>query len=312
MPITLERAQNTSLGKVRLSRFGAHWFDRSTGLNILLDEVAVPRASWSRAPRYASIALTNACELRCPFCYAPKVPARLESDAVLSWAIELDHAGTLGIGFGGGEPTAHSEFALICSEVARRTRMAVTFTTHGHRMTSDLADAFRGSVHFIRVSMDGCGATYERLRGRSFSEFARRVETIATIAPFGFNVVVNDETVHELDAIEVFAAEVGASEVLFLPEQPVGGRPGISARACERLTEWILSRPTQMRLAISEATVPDGVPIAQPFAGEAALDAHVHLDAQGILRPHAYAQEGVPIATSVIDALDQLRSVVEK
>jgi MoaA/NifB/PqqE/SkfB family radical SAM enzyme len=175
---------------------------------------------------------------------------------VLSWAVELDNEGALGIGFGGGEPSAHPEFALICSEVARRTNMAVTFTTHGHRMTGGLADALRGSVHFIRVSMDGCGATYERLRGRSFSEFARRVEIIATVAPFGLNVVVNDQTVKDLDSIEAFAADVCSSEVLFLPEQPVGGRPGISASACKRLTEWILNRRSQLRLAISEANVP--------------------------------------------------------
>jgi hypothetical protein len=160
--------------------------------------------------------------------------------------------------------------------------------------------------------MDGYGATYERFRGRSFSEFARRVEIIATVAPFGLNVVVNDDTVHDLDPIDAFAAEVGASEVLLLPEQPVGARPGIGTRASERLTAWILSRRAPVRLAISEATVPDGVPLAQPFAGETPLDAHVHLDAQGILRPHAYAREGVPIATSVIGALDQLRTAIEK
>lgn len=94
-------------GKVRFSRSGAHWFDRTSGLNILLDDLEIPRECWSRAPRYVSIALTNACELRCPFCYAPKVPGRLKANAVLSWVAELGRAGALGIGFGGGEPTAH-------------------------------------------------------------------------------------------------------------------------------------------------------------------------------------------------------------
>src|SRR5438132_1158110 len=103
-------------GKVRLSRSGAHWFDRTSGLNILLDDVEVPKKRWSRGPRFVSIALTNACELRCPFCYAPKIPGRLKSDDVLTWVEELDRAGTLGVGFGGGEPTAHPDFARICVE----------------------------------------------------------------------------------------------------------------------------------------------------------------------------------------------------
>jgi hypothetical protein len=52
--------------KVRLSEAGVHLFDRVTGLNVLLDEVTVPAAQFSRAPRYLSVALTNVCELRCP------------------------------------------------------------------------------------------------------------------------------------------------------------------------------------------------------------------------------------------------------
>lgn len=305
------RADAHRLGKIRLSSAGVHWFERSSGLNILLDEICVPEVSWSRAPRYASVALTNACELQCPFCYAPKLPARLASRSVLAWALELDAEGALGIGFGGGEPTAHPEFVHICSEVAQRTKMAVTFTTHGHRMTSALANALRGNVHFIRVSMDGYGATYERFRGRAFSAFVRKLEIVAMIAPFGLNVVVNDETVADLDAVAHFAVEAGAVELLLLPEQPVGARPGISAQACKALGEWILGNRSRIRLAISEARVPDEVPLARPYTQERPLDAHVHIDARGILRPHAYAQVGVPIAGPLMDALVKLRSRVQ-
>src|SRR5262249_44044550 len=148
------------------------------------------------------------------FCYAPKIPGRLKLDDVLSWVEELDSAGTLGVGFGGGEPTAHPDFARICVESARRSKMAVTFTTHGDRIDDELAAALRGSVHFIRMSMDGVGATYERLRGRSFARFQRQVEIVATVAPFGLNVVINDETVEELDGIIAFASKAGAAEVL--------------------------------------------------------------------------------------------------
>ena len=89
-------------GKIRLSRRGVQWFDRVSGLNILLDEVSIPPERWSRAPRYVSIALTNACELRCAFCYAPKTPARLDASVVSGWIDELDLAGCLRVGFGGG------------------------------------------------------------------------------------------------------------------------------------------------------------------------------------------------------------------
>lgn len=183
--------------------------------------------------------------------------------------------------------------------------MAVTFTTHGHRMDLELAAALRGSVHFVRASMDGVGATYARLRGRSFEAFQRHLEIIASVAPFGLNVVINDETVEELVEIASFARKVGAAEVLLLPEQPVGNRPGISQSASQRLEEWVSSAAPGVRLAISEAGVTDGMPLAKPFADEAPLDAHV--DARGHLKAHAYATDGIPVGTSILDSLDQLR-----
>jgi sulfatase maturation enzyme AslB (radical SAM superfamily) len=121
--------------KVRLCEAGVHLFDRVSGLNVLLDEVKVPTEQFSRAPRYLSVALTNACELRCAFCYAPKYAAALDMDRVAAWAVELDGAGCLGVGFGGGEPTAYRLFAQLCAQIAESTSMAVTFTTHGHRRT---------------------------------------------------------------------------------------------------------------------------------------------------------------------------------
>ena len=76
--------------KVRGGPSGIHMFDRTTGLNLLLDEARVPPASWATAPRQVSIALTNACDLACSHCYAPKNPATLEFERLASWLRELD------------------------------------------------------------------------------------------------------------------------------------------------------------------------------------------------------------------------------
>ena len=121
--------------KLRLGPNGFHLFDRSSGLNVLLDEMHPTEASWSKSPRQVSIALTNFCDLRCRYCYAPKHKASLHTDSVLRWLKELDTEGCLGIGFGGGEPTLHPDFVNICKRVAGETQLAVTFTTHGHRLT---------------------------------------------------------------------------------------------------------------------------------------------------------------------------------
>lgn len=220
---------------------------------------------------------------------------------------ELDAEGCLGVGFGGGEPTAHRDFAWLCGQAAETTGLAVTFTTHGHRVDAELAAALRGSVHFVRVSMDGVGETYQRIRGRSFDEFRRRLEKVATIAPFGLNVVVNSETVLQLDAVRSFAEQAGAVEVVLLPEQPVGSRPGIGADDAARLSEWIVGAPGSMRLAISHAGISEDIPLADPFAGEPPLEAHAHVDAIGVLRPDAYTSDGVVVGNSILEALTDLR-----
>ena len=148
-----DRTQKT--GKVRIGPAGIHFFDRSTGLNILIDEVRTHESAWSLAPRHVSIALTNACELSCPYCYAPKRPASLEFHLLKTWLKELDENGCLGVGFGGGEPTLYRQFPEICRFATKNTNLAVTFTTHGHNLDEQLLAELRGKVHFLRISMDG-------------------------------------------------------------------------------------------------------------------------------------------------------------
>ncbi len=293
--------------KIRMSASGVHLFDRVSGVNVLLDEVRVPAGLFSRAPRYLSIALTNACELRCFYCYAPKHAAALDRDRVLAWAVELDAAGCLGVGFGGGEPTAYRRFAQLCSEIAQSTSMAVTFTTHGHRLTPELVSSLRGAVHFVRLSVDGVGTTYERLRGRPFAAVVQAAGLLSSLAPFGINAVINADTIGELDDLAAFADEVGASELLLLPEQPTAATPGISDADAQRLVEWAATAGTEVRLAISRTGLEAALPTAEAIPGELPLDAHMHLDATGVLRSHAYASTGLPVVGSIMDVVQTLK-----
>ncbi len=295
--------------KIRLSAAGLHLFDRVSGLNVLVDEVNVPAEQYSRAPRYLSMALTNACELHCPYCYAPKHAAMLDVARVVSWAAELDSGGCLGVGFGGGEPTAHPRFAQLCAQITRSTSMAVTFTTHGHRLTPALADALCGVVHFARLSVDGVGVTYERLRGRPFAAVRDAAMRLRSVAPIGINMVVNADTVGELDDVAEFAADVGALELLLLPEQPTAATLGISDADADRLVHWVRAARPSVRLAISRSGLEDSVPAVDPVQGEHPLEAHLHVDATGILRPHAYASVGTPIGHSILEAIQTLRQV---
>jgi sulfatase maturation enzyme AslB (radical SAM superfamily) len=294
--------------KIRHSAAGIHLFDRDSGVNILLDEFVPPEATWATAPRQVSIALTNACDLSCAYCFAPKYRAVLSFDQIVAWAGELDAAGTLGLGFGGGEPTLYKRFPELCVQVARCTRLAVTFTTHGHHLTDRALAMLSGNVHMVRVSVDGVGQTYERLRRRSFKGLRQRLEIVREYLPLGINVVVNRDTIADLDAVVTLATEVHASELLLLPEQPVDGRVGIDSDTVRQLRGWVAQYSGGPHLAISERGA-EGVGTCEPLPREVGLRAYAHIDAKGVLKRASYEPLGVPIgADGVMAAIDRLET----
>ncbi|WP_218924456.1 radical SAM protein [Streptomyces sp. st140] len=293
--------------KRRVGPDGLHLFDRRTGLNVLLDEVDVPQAQWARAPRQVSIALTNACDLECPFCYAPKTAAVLDAARLCAWIDELDAEGCLGVGFGGGEPSLYRRLPQVCRHAAERTGLAVTMTTHAHRFTPQLVDALAGTVNFVRISVDGVGTTYETLRNRPFAELVQQLARIGEAFRFGINCVVNASTLPDLDAVADLAASTGAAELLLLPERPARGRLGSSPHIVTALHQWIAAYRGPIVLTLAEGDT-GSLPTAQPLPGETGLRAYAHIDAAGTLRRTSYHQAGERVDDrGVIAALDRLQ-----
>lgn len=293
--------------KKRIGPDGIHFFDRCTGLNILIDEFLPPENKWSQAPRQISIALTNVCDLHCDFCYAPKVKASLQLDQLKKWIKDLDQLGTLGIGFGGGEPTLYPHFSKICEYTANETDLAVTFTTHGHRLTDTLLADLKGNVHFIRISIDGVGATYEKFRGRKFDKLIERIERARQITSLGFNVVINDLTIQELDKVTEIAEKFDISEVLLLPQQATETVKGLSKDSYEQMTKWIEGYGGETRLTISDIGLESNF-ICNPLSRESGLNAYAHIDALGFLKASSYSNSGQQIGEkSILDVLQLLR-----
>ena len=284
----------TNQWKLRYGPAGLHLFNRTTGMNILFDDIPVQSARYSRSPRQVSIALTNWCDLACTHCHAPKSRHEINYEAVTGWLAELDTNGTLGVGFGGGEPTLYPRFVDLCQHVARCTRLAVTFTTHGHHIDEAMADKLRGSVHFIRVSMDGIDKTYEFLRRRSFHNLLARMKLIRTIASFGINFVVNEHTLPELDEAVTIASDLGCSELLLLPQRATHRCSHVDDETLRRLLQWVEEYRGSMRLCISEGNA-EGFPTCDPVAAERGLLAYAHIDAAGVLKPTSYHPTGVQI-----------------
>lgn len=292
--------------KVRGGACGLHLYSRSTGTNILIEEIAVPERLYSRGPRHISIALTNRCDLSCAHCYAPKSHGELRPERVVQWLAELDVNGTLGVGFGGGEPTLYPEFARLCQRVARETRLSVSFTTHGHHIDEGLANDLRGSVNFVRVSMDGVGDTYASIRRRPFAMLLARLKNIQMISPFGINIVINERTMRDLDESAMVAEDSGACELLLLPQMPVRRVPSIQADTMKELLRWVDSYAGNLKICINEASA-EGFPVCDPLTAERGIRAYAHIDASGVLKASSYDTAGVQIGDGgVLLAIDHL------
>ena len=293
--------------KTRRTALGTHVFDRRTGMNLFIDQPGadVPVVL---APRQVSVALTNACDLRCSYCYAPKSPGRHDTATVVSWVKELDVHGCFGVGFGGGEPTLLAGFPELCQLVAAQTGLAVTFTTHGHHLTASVCARLAGAVHFIRISMDGVGQTYEKLRGRPFGALLDRISDVRNVAPFGINVVVNEQTVHELNEVADVAAQVGARELLLLPQQATARWHGIDDVTLSGMRSWLDRYRGPLAVTIGASGIA-GLPVTVPVPGEQPLDAYAHITADGVLKRSSYQAGGPPIGKDgVMAALSVLRA----
>ena len=208
--------------KIRKEISGLHFFDRVTGLHILLDEIKIPNEQVHNSPRTVSIALTNVCDLKCHFCYAPKNKHALNFSYLTELCKELDNLGVLEITFGGGEPTLFPQFKELCNWVWDNTHLGISFTTHGHHLDPIFINEIQNKISSIRFSIDGIEPRYSIIRGKKLSDLISRIKKIDGKIPFGINCVVSTEQVPELEKVILLAIELNASNILIIPEHSNG------------------------------------------------------------------------------------------
>lgn len=221
---------------------GVLYFHRATGLNVLLDEVPVAPEEVDRVPRYVQLALLDACNLRCSFCYAPKSPARWGVDEVLGLCRGLDAWGVLEVALAGGEPFAFPGFEELLTALWDTTGLAVHVTTNGLLVPEGFGQRMRGRLGQVRVSVDGTGALYERMRGAPFPALQEGLRRLRGLN-LGLNLLATDETLAALDEYLEFAREAKIPDLLFL--RPWG--PG----------ESLLSEPWRERASAAVARAVD-------------------------------------------------------
>src|SRR5689334_20086097 len=128
-------------------------FERNSGLNVLLEGEETSHFQRS-APRTLLIAVTNACNLTCHFCYRDLESRSLwRYDTLLQFCQEADQWGVLEVAFGGGEPMLFPRWQDFIQELYATTRLCLNFTTNGTLLTEDFLQGISGHYGQIRVSL---------------------------------------------------------------------------------------------------------------------------------------------------------------
>ncbi len=279
--------------KLRIEPSGFHWFDRVTGIHILLDEITPNSATWSAAPRTLSIALSNVCDLGCHFCYRPRNSDSLPPDFVQEMVLAADRLGAFEITFGGGEPLLYPDLIPLCRWIWRNTALGISLTTHGHHLTRNFIHQLTGSVSSLRLSIDGVEPYYSQVRGRPLADLLENIRTLDGAIPFGINVVVSPGHLTELRPVADLALAVGAADLLFIPEHRKG-KSRLAPHEWEEIDRVIDEYRPRCRLGVTESAC------AHLAAGvlqtERAQDfVFAHVSADRMLKPNSYGRAGIVI-----------------
>lgn len=180
-------------------------FDRRRGVNML---VANEQTRHLRrvAPRLVQVAITNACDKDCAFCYRPlDARSRWTFDDVLALARVCDEWGVLELAFGGGEPTLFPRFGELLHAIWDQTGLCPSFTTHGKRLDAGFLRAIRGAYGQLQVSV------YDEDDTLGIVDLL-----VAERAQFGLNYLVTPRRVRSIEAdVHAFLAR-GVTDILFL------------------------------------------------------------------------------------------------
>lgn len=120
--------------------------------------------------------VTNACNLRCPYCYLTKSPEGMDEatgraavDAVVNSAI-AHHFSAVKLKYAGGEASLNHALVLKLHEYAKQATasrgldMQATLLTNGVRLAPALLDALQVGDIGIMISLDGVGEWHDAQR----------------------------------------------------------------------------------------------------------------------------------------------------
>jgi sporulation killing factor system radical SAM maturase len=194
----------------------------------LASGVRVTGSTTSFIPLHCSLQLTNACNLRCTFCYANSGHPYANELDTRRWLEVLEKLATHGVAavtLTGGEPTLAKGFRTILT-VASSYLPCVDVFTNGipwNGANVELA-ATLGNVR-CQISIDGMAERHDRIRGQA-GAYRRSLETIRRLDEAGVQVLVamtaTPDNWRDVPAVIDEVAEAGARSYRLGVVQPIG------------------------------------------------------------------------------------------
>lgn len=178
-----------------------------------------------RVPLFVQIMLTNACTSLCSYC---EIPLRkyedMSTERILRLLDELSEAGTIRVGFYGGEPLLRDDIHVLVSH-AKKLGLMVQLYTNGllvkkHVETIKLTDG-------VFISVDGSKDLHDEFRGQgTFQKVVEAINICKQFVPVYLMTVITKANKDQLQHVSDLAKSVGA----IVNYQGVFEAPGTSAK----------------------------------------------------------------------------------
>ncbi|MBT2478896.1 StsB family radical SAM/SPASM domain sactipeptide maturase [Streptomyces sp. ISL-94] len=177
---------------------------------------------------FAYYAITDGCNLRCPYCYASSekcLPGELDTAESLDLVSQIADFGTGTIVFTGGEPMLRKDLFRIV-EHANSSGLKSNIITNATMIRTEVtAKRFAELFNAVTVSLDGGTAeTHDRTRGKgAFAKTRRAIQLLndAGVAP-AINHIVTSDNVDELEDFASFLDGIEIHSVRLMNHNDLG------------------------------------------------------------------------------------------
>jgi MoaA/NifB/PqqE/SkfB family radical SAM enzyme len=279
-------------------------FERDTGLNALLEGEETAHLQ-RLAPRTLLVAITNACNLTCDFCYRDLESRSLwRYETLMQFCQEIDQWGVLEVAFGGGEPMLFPRWQEFIHELYDTTKLCLNFTSNGMLLTEDFLRSIEGKYGQIRVSL------YED------NHYAETIKLLVKSgARFGVNWLITPAEFPTIEAKFMQLLTLGVRDFLLLSYKGSDTAMHLNADECQRFSDFLnriyqqLGTTVTLKLDVCWGNTLPEVPRLFQSEDCGAGDDFLSITSDKLIKPCSFQQTsgGIPF-----DTVDDLRAIWNK